>query len=180
MAERPNMDDVMRLWRRLSRMFPTWRLLVTGMFSRQAWVYFGNDLVSGLYRSKVGGQARALLAEASDADVRALAQLGGLNVQRGEYSFRFFVVAFVTGPIAAFLALRQLAPGLAERAAVHWGSTLLTVLVTYVLMFGYFFVGVWRMRQIAHVIAFEAIARGLHIAGEFSDMGQDGLGKSAP
>ncbi len=156
-----DMERVFQVWRRLSRAFPTSSLLVTPTFSRSAWAYFGNDLISGLLQSKDQQKAHDLMASLNGPDLKVLHQLALMNVRRGEYSFRFIALAFVTGPIAVFLALNEIAPQMVTTLWEMRGASFLIVLLIYSAFVTVFFAGLWRMRQLSHFVEYETILRGL-------------------
>lgn len=93
-------DDLWPLWRRLTRLFPTWSLIPSGFYTPGAWGYFGVDFVSGFRRNKSTRQVFDLLSSVDNALFDALAELAALNARRQDQLLKVVVIGYVTVPLS--------------------------------------------------------------------------------
>lgn len=152
--------ELWALWKALTRLFPTWRLIPEAFYTPGAWGYVGVDFVSGFRRNPSTRQTFDLLRDVADARLEALAALASLNSRRQEQLLRAVVIGYLTLP----LTITALAADLAGDSVMgllraHGSAALQLALLITVAPVGYF-LGHWRSRQIVGVLDLVRIERG--------------------
>lgn len=147
-------------WRRLTRLFPGWSFLFSGLTTPGAWTSVGNDLLSGFRRNGSTGKAFALTGTLSGSELALLADMAALNLRRQEAILRIVVVSYATVPLTIITITAQLtSAGLLDFVRDNFTAVaqFMGVLLMGVLIYA---VGTWRARQMVSVLELIRIERG--------------------
>lgn len=149
-------------WKALKKIFPTYSIIWEGLFSPGSLGLIGNDFVTGLRRNATTRKTLALTAPLDAKAFQDLNQVAKINLERQQTVFRAFSVVYFTVPITIFATMSQMDPGAMRRVleTVLTRSDYIGVLVGVVATLPVLFLGVWRARQMCHVLQIAAIEQG--------------------
>ncbi|MGV9007528.1 MAG: hypothetical protein ACOH1H_12420 [Brevundimonas sp.] len=149
------------LWTQLKRLFPTWSLIPSSLYTPGAWGYVGVDFVSGFRQNPSTIRTFALLETVDDATFEALCALADLNARRQEQMFRAVVVGYLTIPVSVLAMVAELAgDSMMAIARTHTEVVIQLGIVLTLGPLGYA-MSHWRSRQIVGVLDLIRIERGL-------------------
>lgn len=152
---------VMDVWKRLTKLFAVWRLIVIAGFTRRVMKQYSNDQMMTLMRSGHWKIALGLLGGLSDAQVEFLAVWARLNAERSERIFRATALIMVTIPVAAVFGLSELDPEIWVRFGFERVDMLLVVLGVWMVACAIMMAAAWRARDLSDLLELEQGRRAL-------------------
>jgi hypothetical protein len=152
--------DLWSLWRRLHRLFPTWSLLPSSLYTPGAWGYMGVDFVSGFRKNPSTIKAFELFESVDDATFDAVSALASLNARRQDQMLRAVIVGYLTVPLSIMALLAELAGASVMSFIRDHLRDLIPVVVALTLGPVAYFMSNWRSRQIMGVLDLIRIERG--------------------
>ncbi len=155
----------MGVWKRLTRGFATWRLLVLAGFTRRVLHHFGNDQLTPLSAAVHWKIGLGLLGGLDDAQVDFLQTYAELNASRVERAFRTYALILVTIPVGATVGLNEIDPDSWERLGFSQVESVIIILSLWAVAVGILMAAAWRARDLADLLRFEQARRVLARAG---------------
>lgn len=153
-------EGLWALWRRLKSLFPTWSLLLSGLYTPGAWGYLGVDFISGFRRNPSTRQAFALLESVDEATFDGLSALASLNARRQDQMVRVVVLGYLTIPLSIAALVAEIA---GDSLLEYFRENTIDVLVlagTLALGPLAYLMSQWRSHQIVGVLDLIRIERG--------------------
>lgn len=158
----------MGVWKRLTKGFATWRLLVVSGFTRRALHHFGNDQLTPLNDAGHWKIGLGLLGGLDDAQIDFLKIYAELNASRVERAFRTYALILVTIPVGATVGINEIDPDSWERLGFSQLESVLVILSLWAIAVGILMAAAWRARDLADLLCFEQARRVLARAGRSS------------
>ncbi|ABI65843.1 hypothetical protein Mmar10_1551 [Maricaulis maris MCS10] len=152
---------VMDVWKRLTKLFAVWRLIVIASFTRRVLYQFTNDQMSTLMRSGHWKIALGLLGGLNDPQLDFLAEWSRLNAARSERIFRTTTLILVSIPVAAVFGVSEMDPEFWQRIGFARPESLMVIIGLWLLVSGILMAAAWRSRDLADLIALEQARRKL-------------------
>ncbi len=149
----------MGVWKRLTALFATWRMIVFAGFSRRALLQFSNDQMTPLAQAVHWKVGLGLLGGLTDEQVDFLLAYAQLNARKVERVFRTSTLVLVSVPVAGVFGLTELDPGIWTRLGFEQMETLILVLAIWMLASGVMMAASWRANELADLIEFEQARR---------------------
>lgn len=148
----------MGVWKRLTSLFATWRMLLAG-FTRRSLSQMANDQLTPLTRAVHWKVGLGLLGGLDDAQVEFLKTYAALNAQRVERVFRTTTLLLVSVPVAAVFGISEIEPDFWARIGFERIDTLIGILGVW-MVFSLMMMGAaWRARDLADLLEFEHARR---------------------
>jgi len=146
-------QSIRATWRALADIYSARSLLFDQVFAGSSYRMLGADLLPGMINSKRGRRAAAVLKDAPDNTLGALAQMADVNIQRTGDLFKAVAVCYITLPLAIAAFLSDAAPE--QVRAMLESSSRGVFLLVGMLALGpiAYFISHWRAKQIGWAIA---------------------------
>ncbi|WP_417491702.1 hypothetical protein [Maricaulis sp.] len=151
----------MEVWKRLTKGFATWRLLLVAGFTRRGLHHFGNDHLTPLSRAGHWKIGLGLLGGLSEAQIDFLKIYAELNASRVERSFRTYALLLVTIPVGATIGINEIDPETWDRLGFSQIESVIAILGLWAIAAGILMAAAWRARDLADLLTFEQARRGL-------------------
>lgn len=152
--------DLWDLWRQLKRLFPSWSLLPSSLYTPGAWGYLGVDFVSGFRRNPSTIKAFALLEGVDDALFDAVSALASLNARRQDQMLRVVILGYLTVPLSIMALLAEVAGDSVITFIRTRPDQTAQIVITATLGPVMYLMSHWRSRQIIGVLDLIRIERG--------------------
>jgi hypothetical protein len=149
------------VWRRLTTVFATWRILVLAPFAPRMARQLSNDQLTPLTWASHWKIGLGLLGGLSDKQIDFLTVYAGLNAARSERIFRTTALILVTIPVAVTVALSEIFPEIWELVVFDQVEALVTILFMWSLVAGLMMAAAWRARDLSDLLLFEQARRRL-------------------
>jgi hypothetical protein len=150
---------VLEVWKRLTRRFATWRLIVIATFSRRAMFPATNNNIGVMLGTDHWKNGLGLLGGLDDDQLDLIAAMASINARRVEHVFRTSTLILVTVPVGVFIGLNELAP----EALVSIGFTKISASLSVLAIWGFFaalmMASSWRAKDVLDVINYEQARR---------------------
>jgi len=151
----------MAVWKRLTKGFATWRLLLLAGFTRRGLHHFGNDHLTPLNSAGHWKVGLGLLGGLGDAQIDFLRTYAELNASRVERSFRTYALLLVTIPVGATIGINEIDPGIWDRLGFSQIESVIAILGLWAIAAGILMAAAWRARDLADLLVFEQARRQL-------------------
>ncbi|MAC88160.1 hypothetical protein [Maricaulis sp.] len=152
---------VMGVWKRLTKLFAVWRLLVFAPFSRRMFYQVTNDQMLTLMRSRHWKLGLGLLGGLDDVQIDFLVEWSQLNADRTERIFRSNALLIVTIPVAGVFGISELDPDIWQQFGFARLDTLIFIIGAWMLVSGVMMAAAWRARDLADLVRLEQARRAL-------------------
>lgn len=152
---------VMDVWKRLTKLFAVWRLIVFAPFTRRMFYQLTNDQMLTLMRTRHWKLGLGLLGGLDDAQIDFLAEWTQLNADRSERIFRTTALLIVTIPVAAVFGISELDPNIWQQFGFERLDTLVFIIGAWMLASGIMMAASWRARDLADLLKLEQARRAL-------------------
>lgn len=148
----------MGVWKRLTSLFATWRMLLAG-FTRRSLSQMANDQLTPLTRAVHWKVGLGLLGGLDDAQVEFLKTYAALNAHRVERVFRTTTLLLVSVPVAAVFGISEIEPEFWVRIGFERIDTLIGILAVWMVCSLMMMGAAWRARDLADLLEFEHARR---------------------
>jgi hypothetical protein len=147
------------VWKRLTRLFATWNLVLFGSFTKRALLILSNDHMTPMLAVTHWKLGLGLLGGLTDKQVSFLKSFAELNASRADRGFRMMALIFVTIPVGAIIGANEIWPQMWEELGFRQRESLLWVGAVWLVVTGVMMAAAWRARDLADIIAFEHTRR---------------------
>ncbi|WP_417476307.1 hypothetical protein [Maricaulis sp.] len=151
----------MEVWKRLTKGFATWRLLLVAGFTRRGLYHFGNDHLTPLNRAGHWKIGLGLLGGLSEAQIDFLTTYAELNASRVDRSFRTYALLLVTLPVGATIGINEIDRDIWDRLGFSQIESVIAILGLWAIAVGILMAAAWRARDLADLLVFEQARREL-------------------
>ncbi|WP_323761156.1 hypothetical protein [Maricaulis sp.] len=152
---------VMDVWKRLTKLFAVWRLIVFAPFTRRMFYQVTNDQMSTLMRTRHWKLALGLLGGLDAAQIDFLVEWTQLNADRTERIFRSTALLIVTIPVAGVFGISEFDPTFWEQIGFERLDTLIFIIAGWMVVSGIMMAAAWRARDLADLVKLEKARRAL-------------------
>lgn len=148
----------MGVWKRLTSLFATWRMLLAG-FTRRSLSQMANDQLTPLTRAVHWKVGLGLLGGLDDAQVEFLKTYASLNAHRVDRVFRTSTLFLVSVPVAAVFGISEIEPDFWVRIGFERIDTLIGIIGVWMVCSLMMMGAAWRARDLADLLEFEHARR---------------------
>lgn len=152
------------VWKRLTSLFATWRLIVIAGYTRRALFMFSNDQMTPLMRAGHWKIGLGLLGGLDDDQVEFLARFADINARKVDRLFRAAALILVSVPVAATFGISEIDPDFWTRIGFTRLESVIAILGVWLVASALMMAAAWRARDIADLLEFEAARRRLDLA----------------
>jgi hypothetical protein len=152
---------VLGVWRRLTTIFATWRLLLLAPVAPRAIRQLSNDQLTPMTWADHWKVGLGLLGGLSDRQIDFLAVYAGLNAARSERMFRTTALLLVSIPIGLTIAINEVFPDVWNEYAFDEIQVLMGILGSWALISGVLMAAAWQARNLSDLLIFEQARRRL-------------------
>jgi hypothetical protein len=146
-------------WKRLTRLFATWNLILFGTFSKRAWLFLANDHMTPMLEVTHWKLGLGLLGGLTDKQILFLKAYSELNAARADRGFRMLALLLVTIPVGTIIGLNEISPLIWDQLGFRQVESLIFVGLIWLLVAGIMMAASWRARDMADLITFELARR---------------------
>ncbi len=151
----------MDVWKRLTRLFAVWRVILIAPFTRRALFLFSNNQMNTLMRSGHWKIALGILGGLTDAQIEFLAEWARLNAERSDRLFRMSALTLVTLPAAAVFGLTEIDAEIWQKLGIQELPALLGSIGVWLVLCGIMMAASWRARDMSDLLELEKARRAL-------------------